>query len=480
MPGDVFDQVAEKGSGDVFDQASKPKRPKSWPEQIRESQVGPEIVKQVGSLARGVGQTGLDVLRMTPLGSAVESTMEAGRKRQADIPGKFARGVKETVMGPVRELAGLSQPGETPGVQQLPFAERPFAAIGTLLGADPARVRELETQGQTGAAWAARLTIPILNLGIAALLGKAGGKSLPSPEARVNKLTAATGTATTNIPEAYTKVLPRLDETVRTPAPRPGPEILPPHEPWHAGSNPLSPKDLLGNVNATLGRLENEFNLALQPIAGKTIVPTAVSDAIKSKITSAMGQTAKGKEAAAALRSRASEFDKPWTYQQLNDERMRLFRIEKETSAGRLALRTDADLAADKAAENALRDVVYESIEKFHKKPGYFRELKAQESALLDLHDQLHRKIIQATNQEAIRKGTPLLEREHISTYGHPAGRIGVSVHKLQDPFVGGPMTQASRKVKGAFTPKRRIGKVKQSAAAALLGRVPSSGDEEE
>lgn len=448
-PWEAFAPKPEKGPWDEY---AKPQgRSKSLAESVRESGPAGELVGQLGRFVKGAGETAKTALALTPPGMAIRGP----KATQETI-----KGLGEIVKAPVRELGGLPQPGET-SYQALPFAERPLAAIGTLLGADPARVRALEAQGETGKAWAARLTVPALTLGLGELLRVGAGKRLPPTETRVGKLSAATGaTPGVNLPEAYQRVLPRLDKAVQA-----------------SGKIPLSPQDLLATVGRALTSAENEFNLALKPIASNRVVATPVADAIRAKVSPAMSQTAEGQAMAKALQARAVEFDKPWTFQQLNDERMRLFRMAKAPAMERAAMRSNADLLADKAAENALREMVYGEVERTQGRPGYFRALKSDESAMIDLKDTLEKRVVQLSNEEAIAKGTPWLAHENISIYGHPeAGRIGTSVHQLQRVVTGAPkgMKAAKKAVRGSFEPVPRVTRPRQVGAAALFGRVPS------
>lgn len=416
--------------------------------------VGGELLKQGGKFAKGVLEAGV---KMTPPGQMYEAIQDI---RDPSRIGKQFSGLAEIFKAPVRELAGRQQPGKDAGPPAQGWIDRPLSAVTIFLGGDPSRRRELVAAGKPIQGAIADLAIPILTLGIGSILKSTAGEKLPPPATRVNKLTAATGAASVDIPKIYEDILPRLDETVK-----------------QTGKIPVTPRDLVGTVDATLNRLEAEFNTSLQGIAGKQTVPISVADAIRSRITSAMRQTAEGRQLRQTLEKRAVEFEKPWSYQALNEERMRLFRMNRTPAVERAAQRTNADVMADSAAENALRELVYGDLDKATGKSGYFGKLKKDESSLLSLKDQLDKRVIELSNKEAMRAGSPWYEKEAVSTYGHPmSGRAGVAVHKLQEPLVGGAMKSASRKVRQSFAPKGVP--LRKSVPAARILTAPDEDQE--
>lgn len=223
-------------------------------------------------------------------------------------------------------------------------------------------IEEFLTEGQVDP-WAA-----IFRLAGNTLTGVALARFLPksrvSAAKRTNKLSFATGeTSEASIPKTYTRVLDEIDRTVS------------------GGKRPRTPQDMRVVVNDTLTRLDNKFNTDLQPLAGQNQTPISVSDAIRDKITSAMDQTADGMAVKRVLEDRATEFEKPWTFRALNEERMRLFKLRKEGAGPRAQMRTNADLIADVAAEDALRDLVYDELGSHYGRPGYYADLKSKQSA---------------------------------------------------------------------------------------------------
>lgn len=379
-----------------------------------------------------------------------------------DSPGtvalKAGMGGLETVKTVGRELIGREQPGQLRSTAPRDTPERLSGAFSAALGGDPVRERVLKQQQgmDDPAAIAAGWTIPLLTAGLSALLPK----SLPQERNRANSLTAATNISSADIPAAYRQVLPRLDAVVQK-----------------IKTIPKSVADMLQLVNRASGDLEAEFKQDLKTTIGPTTtVPTSIADAIRNKITANMDKTEDGRRAKAALNARAAEFEKPWTYNELNEERMKLFRSARSPMAERIAQKNNTEIMADDAAAAAARDKIYGDLEKAQNKPGYYTKIKRDEAAMFDLKDQLQRRKTELSNAQALKEGTPFYER-NVSAYGHPeSGKIGTSMHGLQDVLFGGAETRASRKVTKAFTPKASV--AKRGAAASAAGTQKAKEDD--
>ncbi len=397
------------------------------------------------------------------VGNLVTGAVASGFKMGTDplrAIGDIAQGGYETVKSVGRELAGREQPGQPKSTAPGGMAERLTGAASMALGGDPVRERVLkQLQGRDDpAAIAAGWTVPLLTAGLSALFPKA----IPKEGKRANMLTAATNISASDIPAAYRQVLPRLDAVVK-----------------RVKAIPKTVGDMLELVNKASKDLESEFQKDLKTTIGPNrTVPTSVGDAIRNKITASMDRTAEGLKSKAALQARAVEFDKPWTYNELNEERMKLFRASRSPMAERIAQKNNTEIMADDAAAAALRDLIYGELEKTTNKPGYHTKLKRDEAAMFDLKDQLARRKTELSNAQAIKEGTPVYER-NISMYGHPeSGKVGTSMHGLQDVILGGAETRANRKVVKAFEPRASI--AKRGVAASVLGTQAKNGKEDD
>src|ERR1700685_673854 len=147
-------------------------------------------------------------------------------------------------------------------------------------------------------------------------------------------------------------------------------------------------------VDLTERGMNQEFNQALFPIAQQPIAANSVGQAIRSQITSNMARTREGQQMAQYLKARALEFDKAgWDIASLNKERelisKRLKAYHSAVSSGQVAQsRVQASIAADTAAEGALKDMLYNAADQSGvKPPGYFKALKQKQSSLISLSE---------------------------------------------------------------------------------------------
>lgn len=270
-----------------------------------------------------------------------------------------------------------------------------------------------------------------------ALIGALIGHEVPTQAAstkRVNKLAYATGpSSSVDIPRAIQTAMPDLDTAAQ-------------------GRPPQTVGDLHTAVRTALRTTENEFNLALQPIAGQQVVPTNIAVAIRNSLSSV--KTVADQRMARMLDARAVEFEKPWSIGELNAERMkaearnRAF-YSSDASKQMGTLKTKVDAIADKAIADATKDAVYDALGKAHGKD--FRALKMRQSSLIDLNDALSDRIRDLSNKTAMQKGAPLLSGENVSVYGRPeSGHLGTSIHSLQRIFTN-PQASADAAVRGGF-----------------------------
>lgn len=222
-----------------------------------------------------------------------------------------------------------------------------------------------------------------------------------------------------------------------------------------------------------------------RPLAGTETVPNLISDLIKSKITPNMSQTAQGRQMMKMLLARAVEFEKPWTFRQLDQERMDATARNRayhkaEASGQRARLRDNVDNIVDKAIEDGTKDLVYSAMDRANNKPaGYYENLKRRQSSLIDFNDQLKKQVERVQKETATQKGSPFLKKHGIHTYGHPeSGRIGTSMHRIETIFTD-PETSAGRAAKKGMKKPPTV-TARQAAALSLPVRmlsIPNFGE---
>jgi hypothetical protein len=288
---------------------------------------------------------------------------------------------------------------------------------------------------------------------IGGLMGALGFGLPRSPEGKVQKLSYASGAAgkSVDIPAAWKTVLPELEQSIKS------------------GSVPKTTAGLRAAVDKTMKRLETRFNNALGPIARQRQVPTQIANDIMAQLPAT--PTAQNAALRRQLNAIAVDYQKPWTLGELNVERMNAnARLKafygRDVNAQGANLRTQAQVMADKAIVEGARDIVYGAM------GPEFRDLKMQESALRDITEQLQEHQRQLSNATAAQQGAPLLGKGHISTYGHPeSGRVGTSVHRLQEMAGVTPQRLSNTAVRRAFT--TRGGK---AGTAAVVGSRVAAG----
>jgi hypothetical protein len=249
------------------------------------------------------------------------------------------------------------------------------------------------------------------------------GALKPTAEVRANKIAYAGDVPETmDAGKQIKAVLPDLDAS--------------------AAQAPRTVGELLDNVKAAKEKINNEVGQAMFQLRGKNANPMPIADAIKSHITPDMQMTPQGRATANALTKAAADFQKPWTFEQLQaarvnaNARLRTF-FKKGTSAQYGDMKTEVGTIVDREVARGVQDIVYPEMDKAAGKPtGYFRSLLNRQGTLIQLGDALDENAKALATRTAKIKGSPRFSSENVSAYGHPATTPGISIHKLQNVFV--------------------------------------------
>lgn len=295
-------------------------------------------------------------------------------------------------------------------------------------------------------------------LGVTALtaLSMMGGK--PTQKTQVNKLSSAIGASggKVNYPEALRTALPELNS---------------------AAASLGKPVETLGDLQQVVKegfrQTENEYNTALHPIAAQPVMATPIADLIRAEATKLSPKNTAEARMRNMLLNRAVEYDQPWTYGELNQQRMnangRLRAFEGQAqSAQQASLRTKVDVMVDKAIADGSRDLVYDKLQSHYGKD--FAALKGRQAAMTTIADRLNDQVNALSNASSVQAGTPPLTRLGGSGYMHPGSAPGVSFHRLQNllPFID-PEGAANSATKAAFS---QGSVVPRAAAGAIVGRT--------
>jgi hypothetical protein len=196
--------------------------------------------------------------------------------------------------------------------------------------------------------------------------------------------------------------------------------------------------DFLTAVNARKNAMNAESGIAMMPIAGQKTVPTGISDSVRKLIRSYMTNTTEGSAARKYLIKRAAEFDKPWTFRQLDELRTDMAsQLAKHRMKGSVAKYTaekgDLDLAVDNAILDGLRETVYPEMDRAAGRPqGYFEELKGRQSSLIALQEILDKRIKDLSGQQAISEVAPRFSSENLSGSVHPGSMPRLGIYGLR------------------------------------------------
>lgn len=237
--------------------------------------------------------------------------------------------------------------------------------------------------------------------------------------------------------------------------------VLPDIERASKGAPPKTVKGLLDTVNQAKRDMNTEAGLAMQPIRGFKFVPTQIADFIKNRITPDMIQTAEGRSQMKMFLAKAKDFEKPWTYEQLDALRMRLGSelsgYWKMNAAEKTAyLKAHPSVAADVEIVNGIQEIVYPAMDRAAGKPtGYFASLKQRQSTLIDLQKNLQDQVDTLGTKSAAIKGSPRFGSENVSMYmaGTGAPHPGFSLHRIHRAlFREDPLGTANKAVSRAYT----------------------------
>jgi len=327
------------------------------------------------------------------------------------------------VLGPVYRMgAGLGEQTAKFGKELMPLAAKVTNPQAPLSDDD-------KRQAVHGAAG---LTTEILSL----LWGAKKG-DVASGEGKTNRLSAATGA----YPEDINVAKADLESAAKTGKPKTAAEL----------------RDL---TRTALDKNTSEFSQALQPVANKKVVPTAIADAIRKKVTPEMMMDPEGRRMAKELRSQAKTYDKPWTLRDLYQRKQR-YDAEgtgyfKKSETGKTAVqKTNVDEMVENAVREGVKDLVYPELDKAANKPsGYFRDLQMRQSSLLKIKDAANTTVKELGKKEAMIKGAPLRQKiaQRVSGYVHPmSGRGGLSLHRLTEPVGLTELSAADSAARSAF-----------------------------
>lgn len=412
-----------------------------------------ELLAQGKKFASGLGETFKSAAQaMIPGEKGVAAILSQGQQ------------AKESLKAPGRELMGKPQPEEKSGSR--PWAIRPLRAAQAFLGADPAEVRKLYAEGKPQQAAIAGWTIPAINLAMGRFLGRAMGKKLPTTETRIGNLTAASRAKFgEELLPAYEIVLPELDKTLgqQIKAGQISPERL----------SKFAAKDLVKTVDDTMARLETDYQLALQPIRGQMVVPTKIADAIRG-LKREGGQPHAGRAGFTEdrvfnnqLEMMALEYDQPTTWGVLDKKRQELFRKESAPQAERVIQRTNAEIAAEKAARETMRDMLYERVSGIIGVPGWGENLKRVQANLYTIKDKIKPLPTGVAQEAAIQKATPWYEKEKVAANLGTAG--GMHSHTYRPIFKANPEKRTGKQIRKALVPQNRIGKLGEFGISGAL-----------
>lgn len=238
--------------------------------------------------------------------------------------------------------------------------------------------------------------------------------------------------------------------------------ILPDIEKATKGGPPKTVGDLLEGVNKAKDAMNNEAGKAMFRIRGRQYVPIDIADRIKSRITPDMQMTAEGRHIETMMRNAATDFQKPWTFEQLDALRMRwnssLSGFYKMSPADKTAfLKNNPEVAIQLEVVDGIRDIVYPAMDQAAGKPnGFFAGLKQRQSTLIDLQRVLDGRVDELATQTEKIKGAPRLDQSNLSFYGaasSSSAHPGISLHRLHNVVVRpNPLGKANAAISRAFT----------------------------
>lgn len=211
-------------------------------------------------------------------------------------------------------------------------------------------------------------------------------------------------------------------------------------------------------VNTRKDAMNLEAGVAMQPIRNVQTIPFGISQNIKDLVRDYMTNTQAGKSERTYLMKRAAEFEKPWTYGQLDQLRTDLAsqtakHASKTSVAKYTAEKGDIDLAIDNAILDGLRDTVYPAMDRASGKPaGYWADLKGRQSSLIRLQEVLDKRLKDLKGQQAISEVSPRFSTENISISMHPGSMPRAGAYGLRNALAPKRvLNEANRQVSKAF-----------------------------
>ena len=284
----------------------------------------------------------------------------------------------------------------------------------------------------------------------ALLLGEAKPESTDAAHLRkINKLSAAVDASGSKVdfPAALSRVSADTEQAMR-----------------RAGVDPARATigQFVDGVNEANRTLENEYSMALAPLAKAQVVPAAeIANVIKGRADDMVAKIPVEADIKKYLNKQAAIYQQPFTLEELDRARKnanaRLASYENAATTGKAAImKKNADVMVDKAIADGARDVIYNTLERHYGQPDYFRNLKQRQSAMMQLQPELEGRLRELSNATAKQKGTPALTGETMHAYGTQHGRVGASVHGLQKTIPlerFNPTGAANLAVRQAFTP---------------------------
>jgi hypothetical protein len=352
----------------------------------------------------------------TQLGKGFKDLLIGPKSGITDV----AKGALEGfVMTPGRELLGKTQPGKSVLSAPQNLVDQLEGAFFSFLGGDPGAARMNAQHGDTGAAMADMFTVPAITLGAGSLLKKflpaRGLETEAEAASRAKTLTRATGRSpAVDIPKAVSVARPALMDVAQKVG---------------------VPSDIGGLANLTqqaLTKLETDFGVKFQPIAGDLVDANPIANAIQAK---KIPNPVTGYDVSynSAMDRAAADFKKPLSYGQLNKQRMlagdRLNpEYNRAPSAQAVKTNIDADIAADRVIQNTTRDMIYGALERKYQgqvPKGYFADLKKQQSSLIDLKDQVKKRAVWESNEKSMGRKERARAHLYMSSGGHVGGAIG-------------------------------------------------------
>jgi hypothetical protein len=440
--------IEDISSGDVEAGVTKPK------------------AKPVGAIEEGKRQ-------LVETGKGLKSLLGPNVGIQDVASGAFESFVK----APTRELLGRPQPGKSVLSAPQNSWDRIAGALDTFMGGDPGSGRMKALQGDTGAAQADWLTMPLATLATAGAgrLAKAL-KPVAETEANMGKrasaLTRASGAGeshSVNFPKEFRKALPELDKT----AAQSGLDL-----------SKITMPEFGKLIQDTFSRTEQDFNQKFQPLSNQPIAAHPVANEIRSKKI-ANPKTPEDIHFNNQLDRAALPYETgTWTWGDLNTQRMRasdrihdFYKLNPSAKGAKLG--SNIRIVKNMAVQDATRDMIYQALENRYKgvvPAGYFKNLKQVQSALYNITDQMKGRINQLSNIEAQGFMGRIRPHSYLSSGGH----IGAAIGGLGEAIFP-ESARAQGEVREGFKPPRDLRPALGAGAPSLFRhQEPSLAEDEE